>query len=59
MFGWQIVDWSPPLESLGYIVVLEDLAKAANKLFANFGLLALALFPFILVLVWIIQWFEG
>ena len=48
-----------PPESLGYIVVLEDLAKAANNLFANFGLLVLSLFSFILVLVWIIQWFEG
>jgi hypothetical protein len=38
---------------------LEDLAKAANGLFAHFWLIVIVLLPFILILGWIIKWFEG
>lgn len=38
---------------------LEDLVNAANGLFATFWLVVIVLLPFILILGWIIQWFEG
>ena len=38
---------------------LEELLKAANGLFANFWSVVIVLLPIILILGWIIQWFEG
>jgi cell division protein FtsX len=38
---------------------LEDLVKAANDLFAIFWTVVIVLLPFILILGWIIQWFES
>jgi len=40
-------------------MLLEDLARAANGLFANFWLVVIVLLPFILLLGWIISLFEG
>jgi len=37
---------------------LEDLVEAANGLFANFWTVVIVLLPFILILGWIIKWFE-
>jgi hypothetical protein len=38
---------------------LENLLKAANGLFPNFWRIVIVLLPFILILGWIIQWFES
>ena len=38
---------------------LENLVKAANGLFANFWRIVIVLLPFILILGWIIKWFES
>lgn len=38
---------------------LERLLGAINDLFANFWLIVIILLPFVLILGWIIQWFES
>lgn len=40
-------------------MIIENLVKAANELFAIFWTVVIVLLPFVLILGWITKWFES
>lgn len=40
-------------------MIIENLVKAANELFTIFWTVVIVLLPFVLILGWIIKWFES